>query len=233
MSRSAQSHSWLCPFNTKRCTKTFQVHLPYNSKNLFVFHLYPRFAPKTIFLVSYNKSSSFWYRILFSVYTHILELSGKNADSTLWKSYRSGCVSEDLNRESKAITLYLIKVQSAYVLKFKKNTNEYSYSFRSAIIWIGGKTKLLGNPSQMNVLGFIDSFLQVGKLNTFYHSMQIFLFIGRKPTTWAANNCLQIMVCSWLQIIFCSCTNENTLFSFLPSLLRQKWQIASLPEDIH
>ena len=115
----------------------------------------------------------------------------------------------------------------------KKITNEYSYSFRSAIIWIGGKTKLLGNPSRMNVLGFIDLFLQVGKLNTFYHSMQIFLFIGRKPTTWPTNNCLQIMVCSWLQIIFCSCTNENTLFSFLPSLLRQKWQIASLPEDIH
>ena len=104
-----------------------------------------------------------------------------------------------------------------------KIANEYSYSFWSAIIWIGGKTKLLG----------IDLFLQVGKLNTFYHSMQIFLFIGRKPTTWPANNCLQIMVCSWLQIKFCSCTKETTLFSFLRSLLRQKWQIASLPEDIH
>ena len=85
-----------------------------------MFHLYPRFTPETIFLVSYNKSSSFWYRIRFSVYTHILELSGKNADSTLCKLYRSGRVSEVLNRESKAITLYLIKVQSAYVLKFKK-----------------------------------------------------------------------------------------------------------------
>ena len=45
-----------------------------------------------------------------------------------------------------------------------------------------------------------------------------FLFIGREPTTWPANNCLQIMVCScamssncvWLQIIFCSCVNETT-----------------------
>ena len=44
------------------------------------------------------------------------------------------------------------------------------------------------------------------------------LFIGRKSTTWPANNCLQIMVCScamssncvWLQIIFCSCVNETT-----------------------
>ena len=120
MSRSAQSHSWLCPFNTKRCTKTFQVHLPYNSKNLFVFHLYPRYTSETIFPVSFNESSSFWYRIRFSVYTYILELSGKNADTTLWKSYWSCRVSEVLNRESKAITLYLIQVQSAYVLKFKK-----------------------------------------------------------------------------------------------------------------
>ena len=45
-----------------------------------------------------------------------------------------------------------------------------------------------------------------------------FLFVGRKPTTWPANNCLQIMVsscamlsnCVWLQIIFCSCVNETT-----------------------
>ena len=44
-----------------------------------------------------------------------------------------------------------------------------------------------------------------------------FLFVGRKPTTWPANNCLQIMVsscamlsnCVWLQIIFCSCVNKT------------------------
>ena len=36
----------------------------------------------------------------------------------------------------------------------------------------------------------------------------------------------------WLQIIY-SCVNETTLVSFLQSLLREKWKIASLPEDIH
>ena len=44
-----------------------------------------------------------------------------------------------------------------------------------------------------------------------------FLFIGRQPTTWPGNNCLQIMVCSramsfnclWLQILFCSCLKER------------------------
>ena len=36
----------------------------------------------------------------------------------------------------------------------------------------------------------------------------------------------------WLQILFCSCVNETTLFSFLQSLLREKWQIALLPKDI-
>ena len=56
-----------------------------------------------------------------------------------------------------------------------------------------------------------------------------FLFIGREPTTWPANNCLQIMVCSCampsncvlLQIIFCSCVKETLLFSFFRSLLRE------------
>ena len=45
-----------------------------------------------------------------------------------------------------------------------------------------------------------------------------FLSIGREPTTWPANNCLQIMVCSCvvpskrvlLQIIFCSCVIGTT-----------------------
>ena len=33
--------------------------------------------------------------------------------------------------------------------------------------------------------------------NNIYHPMQIFLpLIGREPTIWATNNCLQIMVCS-------------------------------------
>ena len=55
------------------------------------------------------------------------------------------------------------------------------------------------------------------------------LSIGRESTTWPANNCLQILVCSCvvpskrvlLQIIFCSCV-IGTSFS------REKWQIASL-----
>jgi len=54
-------------------------------------------------------------------------------------------------------------------------------------------------------------------------------FHWREPTTWPANNCLQIMVCSCvipskcvlLQIIFCSCVIVTTL-------LYQKWQIAPL-----
>jgi len=56
-----------------------------------------------------------------------------------------------------------------------------------------------------------------------------FLFIGREPTTWPANNCLQTMVCSCvipskcvlLQIIFCSCV-------IVIPLLCEKRQIASL-----
>ena len=53
-------------------------------------------------------------------------------------------------------------------------------------------------------------------------SKLFFLFIGREPTTWPANNYLQMRnavqlfvfsVC--LQIIFCSCVKETLLFSFL------------------
>ena len=43
-----------------------------------------------------------------------------------------------------------------------------------------------------------------------YNSINFFfLFIGREPTTWPANNCLKISVL--LQIIFCSCVIETTL----------------------
>ena len=65
-----------------------------------------------------------------------------------------------------------------------------------------------------------------------------FLFIGQKPTTWPANNCLQIMVCScamsfncfWLQILFCSCVNETTLFSVLRSLLHENGRSLRFPK---
>ena len=62
----------------------------------------------------------------------------------------------------------------------------------------------------------------------YHHSKQIFLsFHWGQPTTWPANNCPQIMVCScampsncvWLQLIFCTCVKETVLFSFLRLLL--------------
>ena len=71
-----------------------------------------------------------------------------------------------------------------------------------------------------------------------------FLFIGRKPITWPANNCLQIMVYSctmssncvwlsvWLQIIFCSCVNETTLFSLLRSLLCKHGRSLRFPKRL-
>ena len=60
--------------------------------------------------------------------------------------------------------------------------------------------------------------------------MQMFLpfhWPRAQPRDLQLNNCLKIMVCScvmffncfWLQILFCSCITETTLFSFLRSLL--------------
>ena len=54
-----------------------------------------------------------------------------------------------------------------------------------------------------------------------------FRFIGREPTTWPANNCLQMVCscvvlskCDLLQIIFCSCVVVTTLSV-------KKWRVAS------
>ena len=68
----------------------------------------------------------------------------------------------------------------------------------------------------------LKSFLSLLVSEIIIRSKFFFLFIGRGPTTWPRNNCLQIMVCSstmpsnsvWLQIIFCSCVKETVLFSF-------------------
>ena len=67
-----------------------------------------------------------------------------------------------------------------------------------------------------------------------------FLFIGQEPTTWPANTCLQIMVCSrampsncvWLQIIFCSRVKETVLFSFLRSPLRENGRSLRFPRIV-
>ena len=66
-----------------------------------------------------------------------------------------------------------------------------------------------------------------------YHSKQIFsLFIGREPTTWPANNCLQIKVCScaimtsycvWLQMLM---HERNHLFLLFTIALSWKWQLS-------
>ena len=63
------------------------------------------------------------------------------------------------------------------------------------------------------------------------------LFIGWEPTTWPANICLQMMVCScamssncvWLQIIFCSC-KRNHAFLLLVIALAWKCRLLHFPK---
>ena len=80
------------------------------------------------------------------------------------------------------------------------------------------------------------------KNNSYYYSMQNVLPFhwpkARHVTgkQWSAHVQCRLTVFGlsvWLQIMFYSCVNETTLFSFLGSVLREKWKIASLPEDIH
>ena len=62
-----------------------------------------------------------------------------------------------------------------------------------------------------------------------------FLFIGRELTSWPANKCLQIMVCScalssnFVWLLMCK---WNHAFLLVAIPLEWKWQIASLPEDV-
>ena len=58
-----------------------------------------------------------------------------------------------------------------------------------------------------------------------------FLFISRKPISWPANNCHQIMVC--LCAMSSTCVWLQKIFSVLRWFLSEKRQIALLSEDIH
>ena len=68
----------------------------------------------------------------------------------------------------------------------------------------------------------------------------LFLFFGPEPTTWPANNCLQIMVCSCAMLSNCvwlwRLAANNILLIHKRNyafLLAWKWQTALLREDIH
>ena len=68
----------------------------------------------------------------------------------------------------------------------------------------------------------------------------LFLFIGREPTTWPANNCPQIMVCSYSMSSNDLAANNiqlrriwNHAFVLLKIALSWKWQIAHLASWIY
>ena len=68
-----------------------------------------------------------------------------------------------------------------------------------------------------------------------------FLSIGQEPTTWPANNCLQITLCSSTMLSNQLCLARNNIllihkwhyaFLLLAIALAWKWQIPLLPKDI-
>ena len=101
----------------------------------------------------------------------------------------------------------------------KKTTQQYGHKFF---------------PNKLKKYLFELTTFHITILNRFIIRCKFFfLFIGRKPATWPADNCLQVMVCScamssncvwlvwlrvwlcaWLQIIFFLCVNNTRLFSF-------------------
>ena len=102
----------------------------------------------------------------------------------------------------------------------------YRCSIHSRLLWL----RLIFNSRILGIIWRELSSIFVFKITTIIsRCIFSFLSIGRQSTTWLANNCLQIMVCSCVvpvkrvlrQIMFCSCVIETT-FS------REKWQIAFL-----
>ena len=68
--------------------------------------------------------------------------------------------------------------------------------------------------------------------NFYYHSMDFFsIFFGWEPTTWPANNCLQIMVCSCIipsKSVFAA---NNILLMRSSNLALSLWSLLSEMED--
>ena len=82
---------------------------------------------------------------------------------------------------------------------------------QSCLWFLSGLRSDIGRGSSHKRIGVTVLFkLQYIKIHIFIiRCIFSFLFIGREPTMWPANNCLQISVL--LQIIFCSCAIEITL----------------------
>ena len=105
--------------------------------------------------------------------------------------------------------------------------SDYPFWGYNAVLWVSPRT---WGELKKSIIAWIT-------IRIIIQSKFFFLFIGREPTTWPANNCLQIMVCScampsncvWLQIIFCTCVKETVFFSFLRSLLRENGRSLRLP----
>ena len=124
-------------------------------------------------------------------------------------------------------------------LYMEQKEKEVSHCGVGVLIWLPfrGRGKDWTGVLLKSIMGFFTEARREN--NRPYHSLQIFfLFIGRELTTWPANNCQQIMVCSCamssnfvsLRIIFCYCVNETTLFFFLRWLLRENGRSISFPK---
>ena len=142
----------------------------------------------------------------------------------LRKSSESGRKSSGNRQKRRYQYVYIIK----RTLHVSSKIWILCYSWQEQYLWY------LRYCSCHSNIKFISSRHRV--ISSIYATVSIFIircifffrFIGREPTTWPANNCLQIMVCSCvvlskcdlLQIIFCSCVVVTTLSV-------KKWRVAS------
>ena len=122
-------------------------------------------------------------------------------------------------------------------LKFVPSFNLIVWWEAAEMILSTCKIYVLINPTNMQKK---ENCLQINWI--IIQSKFFFLFVGQEPTTWPANNCLQnnngLLMHNAVQL--CLASNNilhmrkgNCAFLLLAITLAWKWQIASLPEDIH
>ena len=121
----------------------------------------------------------------------------------------------------------------------ESNFSYYDTTNQKQYTELGGDTSPLWN---VGCLSKATQHVILSLNNIIIQYKLFFLFTGRNPPSDVQITAYKIIMvyscamssnCVWLQIILCPHVNEPTLFSSLRSLLRENWQIALLPEDIH
>ena len=132
------------------------------------------------------------------------------------------------NMQAKLGKMRLIQKQWTLVLFFVRLCTSNGKPCLTDELWLKWQTNKYAWINAF-VLSLVDLFMLI--IFIIIPCNLFFLFISRKPISWPANNCHQIMVC--LCAMSSTCVWPQKIFSVLRWFLSEKRQIALLSEDIH